>query len=625
MNDRPLPLIARDHYVPDTLALRRERYDRPVRGLVKSALRVFEIIATRRLPQLAGPLRDARLRRERAYARPVPEPAAGSYLRGPAYLELQIGKETRPVFVLAPGATIAIPYLPEANEDLVFGVAPIVEPHQWSRGVRWGWEVGCGEAPDNAQQFVTRVPCVGRDDNFVYFPGDGWIDVKLSLDERAGRPSVIVFRNPETASAALPVTIGAPQVLRRRGAGQARNIVVLSIESLTAPAFLRQRYGDIELPHLSAFADEAVEYPLVYTATDATLPYAGCVLTGLMPSQHGIGDYGIGADTFLNRVANRRLPMLQEVLKRQRFLTFAAAGAGRFSGKVGWARGFDIFLHEYHKWSDDAAVGFEAVARTFRKFKHYDKFYFTHIDYLHDPLVCAGAAQGRATLFPQQPLAVREEGISPALYFQQLALVDQQFGQLIQSLKSDGTYDNTGIILTGDHGCGLNWIKHSHFSLYDERLRVPLIIKPPSWAAAQPAVPAVSSSISEIFRTIHSWLGMPLDSALAALPQYRQTGEAVAMAETIMNPNREYRRHCLAVMRPPFKYVCWNRIDWDAHAVEEFGEERLFRSMQSSADFDESADCAAEHPGVAAELRAFARATIAENLDFHRSFPPEPY
>jgi arylsulfatase A-like enzyme len=66
-----------------------------------------------------------------------------------------------------------------------------------------------------------------------------------------------------------------------------------------------------------------------------------------------------------------------------------------------------------------------------------------------------------------------------ALYDCGISLVDTQLGQLFDHLRQQGEYDNAIIILTSDHGEAFYEHKElGHWTLYDELLRVPLIIKP---------------------------------------------------------------------------------------------------------------------------------------------------
>lgn len=66
-------------------------------------------------------------------------------------------------------------------------------------------------------------------------------------------------------------------------------------------------------------------------------------------------------------------------------------------------------------------------------------------------------------------------------YFRRAALADNYFGRIVKFLKKCNIYDNSLIIVTSDHGQALrerNFYGHGIF-LYDELVRVPLIIKQP--------------------------------------------------------------------------------------------------------------------------------------------------
>jgi arylsulfatase A-like enzyme len=67
------------------------------------------------------------------------------------------------------------------------------------------------------------------------------------------------------------------------------------------------------------------------------------------------------------------------------------------------------------------------------------------------------------------------------LYERRVRLVDNLIGQLLKELKAMNLFDNTAIVITSDHGDMFH--EHGGFchqpELYDELLRVPLIVKSP--------------------------------------------------------------------------------------------------------------------------------------------------
>ncbi len=78
--------------------------------------------------------------------------------------------------------------------------------------------------------------------------------------------------------------------------------------------------------------------------------------------------------------------------------------------------------------------------------------------------------------FPQEKIGVVKD-----IYADSLAYVDAQIARLFEYLKSKGMWDNTIIVLTGDHGQA--FYEHgfaSHASaIFDEVMKVPLVIRAP--------------------------------------------------------------------------------------------------------------------------------------------------
>ena len=105
---------------------------------------------------------------------------------------------------------------------------------------------------------------------------------------------------------------------------------------------------------------------------------------------------------------------------------------------------------------------------------------------LHTPLTRVVASidndQGEAVTvrFEARLRAVPSLAESRASYKAQVEAVDRAIGQLITVLRASGQYDRTIILVTGSHGeaLGEHGITGHDMTLYDEVLRVPLLIKP---------------------------------------------------------------------------------------------------------------------------------------------------
>jgi arylsulfatase A-like enzyme len=97
-----------------------------------------------------------------------------------------------------------------------------------------------------------------------------------------------------------------------------------------------------------------------------------------------------------------------------------------------------------------------------------------------------------------------------AKYDGSLAYVDAELGRLFAWLRDTNQYDNTMVVVTADHGAEFwdhNGTGHG-FTLYDEQLHVPLIVKAPGSAGRGRRVADNAASI-DIVPTILAFVGLP--------------------------------------------------------------------------------------------------------------------
>lgn len=141
-----------------------------------------------------------------------------------------------------------------------------------------------------------------------------------------------------------------------------------------------------------------------------------------------------------------------------------------------------------------------------------------------------------------------------AVYLGLAAEVDHHIGRLLDYLRASGQYDDTLIVVTGDHGEMLGdhfmWGKES---VLDPALHVPLIIRDPrSRAEAGSVVEALTESI-DVAPTILEWLGRQPPAAFngRALTPFLEGREPPAWRDHIfaeldlghpLSPTR-YQRH----------------------------------------------------------------------------------
>jgi arylsulfatase A-like enzyme len=97
-----------------------------------------------------------------------------------------------------------------------------------------------------------------------------------------------------------------------------------------------------------------------------------------------------------------------------------------------------------------------------------------------------------------------------ALYDAEIRYCDRELGKLLDHLRARGWLDSSYVVITSDHGEELydhgQWL-HGH-SLFDELVRVPLIVAGPGIAPRSIATPV---SLLDVLPTIASWADAPVE------------------------------------------------------------------------------------------------------------------
>lgn len=107
-------------------------------------------------------------------------------------------------------------------------------------------------------------------------------------------------------------------------------------------------------------------------------------------------------------------------------------------------------------------------------------------------------------------LDVHEKATLDGMYDAEVAYQDDQLGVFLNRLKASGRLDNTLIIICSDHGEHLGekqFIGHS-ISLYNELVRVPLIIRDPSGSLPQDTYRDDVISTRRLFHTVLTAAGL---------------------------------------------------------------------------------------------------------------------
>ena len=243
-------------------------------------------------------------------------------------------------------------------------------------------------------------------------------------------------------------------------------IFIISIDTLRSDRLPAYGYSGVETPHLDAFRKDAVLYRSAWTHCPLTLPAHASMLTGLLPAAHGIRDnvgFRLGDD----------VPTVTERLKARGYATGAAISAFVLRRETGLNRGFDFYDDEVEPIGPSQVIGrvqrdgadTVRAATTWLSQQARPPFFFLHLYEPHTPYT------------PPEPFRSRYRDA----YDGEIAYSDQIVGDFLRFLKEKGLYDDAMIIVTSDHGEGLNdhgEEEHGIF-LYREAIQIPLIVKYP--------------------------------------------------------------------------------------------------------------------------------------------------
>ncbi|AWB65223.1 sulfatase [Saccharobesus litoralis] len=98
-------------------------------------------------------------------------------------------------------------------------------------------------------------------------------------------------------------------------------------------------------------------------------------------------------------------------------------------------------------------------------------------------------------------------------YYGAIAMIDRAIGDIIQTAKDEGVYEDLHIVVVGDQGSMLG--EHNLYDkgpyAYDELMRIPLLVRNPDIA---PRVVERQVSLIDVTPTLADWMSLPNDGAV---------------------------------------------------------------------------------------------------------------
>ena len=271
-------------------------------------------------------------------------------------------------------------------------------------------------------------------------------------------------------------------------------------------------YGQREkvTPAVDKLAEEGVVYRNAISTSSWTLPSHASMFTGLLPTFHGAHyvktDAEIDGEIFkANRLAPD-LPTLAEELKKAGYRTGAVIGGPLLHSRFGVDRGFDYYNDQdlrshkgvefYRSASDTTRLATDWLKSHVHMSEGEPFFLFLNYFDAHNPyippepwgdpdvpeeLVAIHDGHYEGVFKGDRELTEEESRVLTSQYSGEISFMDKQIERLFFELKFLGVYETTMIVVTSDHGesFGEHRLLGHGRALYEELIRVPLIIKYP--------------------------------------------------------------------------------------------------------------------------------------------------
>ena len=311
------------------------------------------------------------------------------------------------------------------------------------------------------------------------------------------------------------------------GPPQADHVLIVTIDTLRADRIGVYGSTTVRTPHLDALARDGAMARHATAHVPLTRPSHTSLFTGLYPSEHGIRDnvsVGLPSD----------VPVMAELFSRRGFRTAAFVSSVVLSRQSGLARGFQSYADHFDLGTDDArflnavqkpgtqtvdeAIAWLADGTAGRRFA------WVHLYEPHDPYE------------PPEPFATEYAGRP---YDGEVAWSDALLGRLDAALTAAGLRERTLVVVTSDHGEGLD--EHAEsvhgFFVYETTLRVPLLLRGPGITPGT-QIPVVARTV-DLLPTVLDLAGLGADTprvsgrSLAPALRGAPLDPAVSFAESL--------------------------------------------------------------------------------------------
>ena len=278
-----------------------------------------------------------------------------------------------------------------------------------------------------------------------------------------------------------------------KDAGPPPNILLYIVDTLRADSLGSYGHSVVETPNVDAFAREGTLFTSAFVQSSWTRASIASILTSTYPGVHAAE----GRSDLLPETSR----LLPEMLRENGYRTALITANPNIGSFFGFQQGFDDFIELYKRRdagfvrvAELAATGDVVAQRALEWIAAAEEPFCLVVLSIDPHSPCTppaafdryggnyrGPLVGTGEWINRKNLSSAEKDRIRSLYYGEIAFNDHAFGSLIAGLRDVDLYDGTIVVYTSDHG--EEFWEHGYRghgrTLYDEGLRVPLIVRYP--------------------------------------------------------------------------------------------------------------------------------------------------
>jgi arylsulfatase A-like enzyme len=282
-------------------------------------------------------------------------------------------------------------------------------------------------------------------------------------------------------------------LLNNRKKNEIKHVYLITIDTLRADHLSCYGYPVETTPFIDSLAKNGVIFENAFSQSATTCPSHASIMTGLYPSQHRVLANGYILDDSYTTLA--------EILKANGFKTAAFTSTDRHFLASNINQGFDMyeepldtiktygFKYRQARLTINNAIlwldNFDSDKKLFMWIHLFDPHMPYHPPKKFKKLIRKQLKKDYLKKYVQKAkvnLEIFDNSFDKYYehilnYDSEIRYVDEELKRFFNILKDKKLFDNSLIIITGDHGEALgqhNWLQHATF-IYQEEIHVPLI------------------------------------------------------------------------------------------------------------------------------------------------------